>query len=222
MAIGILQSAPELLEIIGINLLLSGDNALVIALVMRDLPPVQRRTGMLVGTVGAVLMRMILTLGAWQLLALPGLRLVGGLTLLWMGWRLGTGADSARPGTRAPGRLAEAIGQVIWADAVMSADNVLAVAAAAHGNLTLLLIGIATSIPFVMLGSGLLSRLLDRLPILVPAGGGLLGWVGGQLMEGDPLLDPLPELLQSGLAPACALTLLVLGLRAHRARRSRR
>ena len=213
-------SLTALGEIIGLNLLLSGDNALVIAMVMRGLPPAERRTGIMVGTVGAVVMRVALTLGVWRLLEVPGLRLAGGLTLLWMGWRLAVQQDAGHDGEGQPARLSEAIRKVIWADAVMSADNVLAVAAAAHGNVRLLLLGIATSIPFVALGSGLLSRLLDRFPWLLALGAGLLGWVAGGLIDGDALLDPLPDWLQSGLAPGCAVVLTLAGARALRRSRA--
>jgi YjbE family integral membrane protein len=197
-----------LLQIIGINLLLSGDNALVIALVMRGLRPADRRRGIVIGTLGAVVMRVLLTLGAWRLLTVPGLRLVGGLTLLWMGWRLALDQQDTADPEHAPASLKAAIRQVIWADLVMSADNVLAVAGAAHGHLELLLLGLATSIPLVALGSGVLGRILDRFPAAVIAGGALLGWVGGELIEGDPLVAAYAAPLQ-GLLPA-ATTLLVL------------
>ncbi len=215
----VMVSLAALGQIIGLNLLLSGDNALVIALVMRSLPPAERRIGILVGTLGAVLMRVLLTLGVWRMLELPGLRLAGGLTLLWMGWRLAGQPQETDTGGASPARLSAAIRKVIWLDAVMSADNVLAVAATAHGNVRLLLLGIATSIPFVALGSGLLSRLLDRFPWLLAVGAALLGWVAGGLMDGDVLLDPLPDWLQSGLAPGCALALAMTGARALRRRR---
>jgi YjbE family integral membrane protein len=214
---GLLHGASALVEIIGLNVLLSGDNALVIAMVMRGLPPAQRRAGIVVGTLGAVVMRVVLTLGVWRLLQLPGLRLLGGLALLWMGWRLAVYSHVTGQAGSGATRLRDAIRQVIWADAVMSADNVLAVAAAAHGNLPLLMIGIATSIPIVALGSGLLGSLLDRFPALIAVGAGLMGWVGGGLMDGDPTLDPLPELLQASLAPICAMGLLGVGWRAYRA-----
>lgn len=191
-----LSGAAALLEIIGINLLLSGDNALVIAMVMRGLPEAQRKRGVWVGTLGAIVMRVVLTLGAWRLLTLPGLRLTGGLTLLWMGWRLSAQTPAAPGQERPAAGLGEAIRQVMWADAVMSADNVLAVAGAAHGQLGLLLGGIAMSLPLVALGSGLIGRLLDRFPLLVVLGGALLGWIGGELAAGDPLLSGWPETLR--------------------------
>lgn len=203
-------------QIIGANLLLSGDNALVIAMVTRNLAPADRRTGILAGTAGAVVMRILLTLGVWRLLEVPGLRLAGGLTLLWMAWRMAAqGAPQLSAGAP-PARLRDAIRQVMWADLVMSADNVLAVAAAAHGHLGLLLAGIATSLPLVALGSGLLGRLLDRLPVLHAAGAALLGWVAGGLVDGDPALDAWPEWLQAALAPAAALALGWTALRALR------
>jgi len=207
---GALASASALLEIIGINLLLSGDNALVIAMVMRGLPPGQRRRGIWIGTLGAIVMRVILTLGAWRLLDLPGLRLAGGLTLAWMGWRLTVQPASGAQTAGAPAALSVAIRQVMWADAVMSADNVLAVAGAAHGRLDLLLIGIASSLPLVALGSGLLGRVLERFPGLILAGGVLLGWIGGELLAGDPLLQSWLTEWRNLAAPLGGL--LVLGL----------
>ncbi len=209
-------SLSALAQIIGLNLVLSGDNALVIALVMQRLQPRQRRIGVAVGLTGAVLMRMALSVGVWRLLELPGLRLTGGLTLLWMGWQLANPPAPQPDGQDGPGDLAGAIRQVIWADAVMSADNVLAIAGAAHGNLPLLLTGIATSIPFVALGSGLLGRLLDRFPVLLALGAGLLGWVGGSLAGGDPLLDAVWPVLRALLAPVAGLMLLLAGWRARR------
>lgn len=208
---GLWASAPALLEIIGLNLLLSGDNALVIAMVMRGLPAAQRQRGMVIGTLGAVVLRVLLTLGAWRLLALPGLRLAGGLTLVWMGWRLSSRPADSVAGAPAPS-LGSAVRQVLWADAVMSADNVLAVAGAANGRLDLLLIGIATSLPLVALGSGLLGRLLERFPSLVLAGGALLGWVGGELLAGDPLVAPAAPLLREAWAPLAAVLVIALSL----------
>ncbi|MDE3011828.1 MAG: TerC family protein [Pseudomonadota bacterium] len=204
------SGGSALLEIIGINLLLSGDNALVIALVMRGLPDRQRRRGIWIGTLGAVVMRVLLTLGAWKLLALPGLRLAGGVTLVWLGWRLSVPESHGSAQEGGSRSLASAVRQVIWADAVMSADNVLAVAGAAHGRLDLLLIGIATSIPLVAAGSGAIGRLLDRFPAVVTAGGGLLGWVGGELLAGDPLLARWPESWRDASAPVFALAVLLL------------
>jgi len=203
-----------LIQIIGINLLLSGDNALVIAIAMRGLPKEKHATGIMIGVLGAVLMRIVLCLGVWRLLEIPGLHLLGGLTLLWMGWKMSEPEDDDPTHSHSPTTMMRAVRQVILADAIMSADNVLAVAGAARGDLTLMLAGIALSFPFVALGSDLLGRLLERWPILIAFGAGLLGWVAGELMDSDAMLDQLgiPSSIQSALAPILGGMLLLIAL----------
>jgi YjbE family integral membrane protein len=203
-----------LIQIIGVNLLLSGDNALVIAIATRGLPKDQRRTGIMIGVIGAVVMRVILCMGVWRLLEIPGLHLIGGITLLWLGWNMTEPQDDDPTNSHSPNTLMRAVRQVIIADAIMSADNILAVAGAAGGNLTLMLTGIALRFPFVALGSDLLARLLERWPMLVAGGAGLLGWVAGELMFSDALLDQIsiPSGLQSVFAPIFAFLLLGIGL----------
>ena len=203
-----------LLQIIGINLLLSGDNALVIAIATRGLPKEQHRTGIIVGVLGAVVMRIILCFGVWRLLEIPGLHLLGGITLLWLGWNM-TEPQSEDPShPHSPTTLMRAIRQVILADAIMSADNILAVAGAARGDLALMLTGIALSFPFVALGSDLLGRVLERWPLLVAGGAGLLGWVAGELMDSDVILDQfaIPVGVQDTMAPVFGLALLGIAL----------
>lgn len=203
-----------LLQIIGINLLLSGDNALVIAIGTRGLPKDQHRTGVLVGVLGAVGMRVILCLGVWRLLEIPGLHLLGGFTLMWLGWKMTEPENEDPDHPHSPTTLMSAVRQVILADAVMSADNILAVAGAARGDLTLMLTGIALSFPFIALGSDLLGRLLERWPVLVVGGAGLLGWVAGELMDSDVILDQffIPVGIQGVLAPFFAFSLLFIAL----------
>jgi len=209
-----LSHGNTLLQIIGINLLLSGDNALVIAIATRGLPKEQHRTGIIVGVLGAVVMRIILCFGVWRLLEIPGLHLLGGITLLWLGWNM-TEPQSEDPShPHSPNTLMRAIRQVILADAIMSADNILAVAGAARGDLTLMLTGIALSFPFVALGSDLLGRLLERWPVLVAGGAGLLGWVAGELMDSDVMLDQfaIPVGVQGSMAPIFGVALLGIAL----------
>jgi len=205
-----MTNGNTLLQIIGINLLLSGDNALVIAIATRGLPKEQHRIGILVGVLGAVVMRIILCFGVWRLLEIPGLHFLGGLALLWLGWNMTEPQNNDLPESQSPNTLMRAVRQVILADAIMSADNILAVAGAAGGDLTLMLTGIALSIPFVALGSDLLGRLLERWPILIAGGAGLLGWVAGELFDSDVILDQwaIPTIFQNALAPMFALTLL--------------
>jgi YjbE family integral membrane protein len=209
-----LSNGNILLQIIGINLLLSGDNALVIAIATRGLPKEQHRIGIIVGVLGAVVMRIVLCLGVWRLLEIPGLHLLGGIALLWLGWNMTEPQTEGHSHSHSPNTLMRAVRQVILADAIMSADNILAVAGAARGDLTLMLTGIALSFPFVALGSDLLGRLLERWPILIAGGAGLLGWVAGELFDSDTLLDQyaVPILIQSSMAPVLGAALLAIAL----------
>lgn len=160
------------LEIIVINILLSGDNAVVIALACRNLPRRQRRWGVFWGAIGAIVLRIILTFFAVQLLSLPYLKILGGALLLYIGVKLIVEEDDADPNVKASDRMLAAIRTVIVADLVMSVDNVLAVAAAAKGSLWLLVFGLAVSIPLVIVGAQLIMRLIDRFPLLILGGGG--------------------------------------------------
>jgi len=177
------------LEIIVINILLSGDNAVVIALACRNLPPGQRRWGIIWGAVGAILLRIILTFFAVSLLKLSWLKIVGGLLLVWIGIKL-IAEEEGEGGSdiKASDRLLSAVRTVIIADVVMSIDNVLGVAAAAKGSLLLLVFGLVVSVPLVIGGAQLIMRLIERFPILIVAGGGLLGFVAGELIVEDSAL----------------------------------
>src|SRR5580765_4708917 len=175
------------LEIIIINILLSGDNAVVIALACRNLPPGQRRWGIIWGAVGAILLRIVLTFFAVSLLKLSWLKIVGGLLLVWIGIKLIAEEEDGEGGSdiKASDRLLSAVRTVIIADVVMSIDNVLGVAAAAKGSLLLLVFGLVVSVPLVIGGAQLVMRLIERFPILIVAGGGLLGFVAGELIVED-------------------------------------
>ena len=175
-------------QIIVINILLSGDNAVVIALACRNLPPTQRRWGIIWGAVGAIVLRIILTFFAVQLLELPYLKIVGGVLLLWIGIKLIAEEEGDGPDIKASDRLLAAVKTVIVADLVMSIDNVLAVAAAAKGSLVLLIFGLVVSIPLVIVGAQLIMKLIERLPLLIVAGGGLLGYVAGEMIVQDPAI----------------------------------
>jgi YjbE family integral membrane protein len=177
------------LEIIVINILLSGDNAVVIALACRNLPPSQRRWGVIWGAVGAILLRIVLTFFAVSLLKLSWLKIAGGLLLVWIGVKL-IAEEGGEGGSdiKASDRLWSAVRTVIIADVVMSIDNVLGVAAAAKGSLLLLVFGLVVSVPLVIGGAQLIMRLIERFPILIVAGGGLLGFVAGELIVEDSAL----------------------------------
>jgi YjbE family integral membrane protein len=175
------------LQIIWINILLSGDNAVVIALACRGLHGSQRRWGMILGAGAAILLRVIFTIVIAQLMGLPFLKLVGGVALLWIAIKLivpdeAHGEDSVKAGES----LWRAVRIVAIADIVMSLDNVIAIAAAAKGNMALIIFGLVISIPMIIAGAALLMAVLDRFPILVWAGAALLGWIAGEIMIEDP------------------------------------
>jgi YjbE family integral membrane protein len=178
----------RLWAIVLIDLMLAGDNALVIALAVRSLPRRQQLIGRIFGTAGAVLLRVMLIAIATALLVVPYLQLVGGAMLVWIAVKLvrPSGPEHAEGGgVRAGGSLYRAIYIIIVADAVMSLDNVLGVAGAAHGDMRLVVFGIALSIPIVVWGSGLLARLMGRFTWIIWFGGGVLGYVAGEMMLSD-------------------------------------
>ncbi len=177
------------LTIIYVNFILSGDNAVVIAMAVRSLPPRQQKLGIFWGAFGAVALRIVLTAAATMLLEMAGLRLAGGLTLVWVTWKL------VRPATadgeehvKTSANLWEAVRIVIVADLIMSLDNVLAVAAAAKGSIALLIFGLALSIPIILCCSAIIANLMNRYPWLVLLGGIILGKVAGELLVTDPMI----------------------------------
>ena len=174
-----------LLKIIWINILLSGDNAVVIALAARSLPEHQQNKAIWLGSGAAVVLRIGLTLVAAMLLQLPYLQLVGGLLLLYIGFQLISEEEDGEGEAKESGSLLAAIRTILIADLVMSLDNVIAVAAAAKGNDLLLLLGLAISIPLVIFGSSLMIKLMARFPIIVVLGAALIGWVGGETIASD-------------------------------------
>lgn len=174
-----------LLQIILINIVLSGDNAVVIALACRSLPPQQQKKAIIAGSVGAIVLRIVLTFFAIYLLELPYLKLVGAVALLWIGIGLLKGEDDEEELAGHSG-LAAAIKTIIIADLVMSLDNVIGVAAAAKGNVVLLVVGLAVSIPLIIYGSTIILKLMARFPVIITIGAGLLGWVAGEMAVSDP------------------------------------
>lgn len=177
----------EVLEIIWINILLSGDNAILIALACRGLPVKQRRWGVFLGALGGVILRVIFTLLVVQMMSIPYLKAVGSLLLLFVAVKLLID-ETEHSDVHAKPDLMGAVIAIIMADAVMSLDNVLAIAAAARGSTYLIVFGLALSVPIVMFGAGFLLKVLERFPALVWAGAGLLGWVAGEMAASDPAL----------------------------------
>jgi YjbE family integral membrane protein len=177
-----------LMQIIMINIVLSGDNAVVIALACRDLPPAQQKKAIMFGSVGAIVLRVVLTFFAIYLLTLPYLKLIGAALLLWIGIGLLKGDDDGEE-MEGHSNLTAAIKTIIIADLVMSLDNVIGVAAAAKGNVPLLVIGLVISIPLIIYGSTLILKLMGRFPIIITIGAGLLGWVAGEMAMSDPAIS---------------------------------
>jgi YjbE family integral membrane protein len=211
----------DVMKIIVIDLLLSGDNAVVIALACRKLPAQQRKKGILFGVLGAIVLRVVLTFFALSLLSLPYLKLVGALLLIWIGIKLilpeeEHHADRVQPDTR----LFGAVKTIIIADFVMSLDNVLGVAGAAKGNVTLLVFGLLISIPLIAWSSQLALKLMDRFAVTIYAGGALLGYVAGEMLVSEAFPEngtgsqglPSADYYLHWLIPVlCALLVLGLG-----------
>jgi YjbE family integral membrane protein len=187
-----------LAKIIWINVLLSSDNALVIALACRELEPRQRLWGMILGAAAAVVLRIIFTTFVATMMELPYLKLVGGLALIVIAAKLLVPESKDGDGVKSASHLWAAVQIVVVADIVMSLDNVIAVAAAANGSIPLLILGLASSIPLIVAGAALIMVLLDRLPVLVWAGAALLGWIAGDVIATDPVVHPKLQSLCNG------------------------
>src|SRR3954451_3952964 len=177
-----------LAKIIGVNVILSGDNAVVIALAARSLPRKQQKQAIIWGSAAAIVLRVLLTLFAVALLTLPWLKLVGSLLLFWIGIKLLIPEEGDEE-IDASEHLLSAIKTILVADLVMSLDNVIAVAAAAAGSVVLLILGLAISIPLVIFGATLLLKLMERFPVIITIGAGLIGWVAGEMLVADSALE---------------------------------
>ncbi|TFB24244.1 TerC family protein [Filobacillus milosensis] len=175
-----------LLAIIMIDLVLAGDNAVVIALAARNLPKEHQKKAIVWGTVGAIAIRATATLLVVWLLKIPGLLLIGGIVLLWIAYKLLT--EDEDPDIKAGNSLAAAIKTIVIADAMMGLDNVLAVAGAAHGDFLLVVIGLLISVPIIVWGSQLVLKLMDKYPIIVTIGGGVLAWTASKMIVGEPFV----------------------------------
>ncbi len=172
-------------QIVLINIVLSGDNAVVIALACRSLPPTQQKKAIIFGSVGAIVLRIVLTFFAVYLLTLPFLKLIGAALLLWIGVSL-LRQEDGESDLAGHANLLAAVKTIVLADLVMSLDNVIGVAAAAKGSLPLLVIGLVISIPLIVYGSTFILKLMNRFPIIITIGAGLLGWVAGEMALSDP------------------------------------
>ncbi len=177
----------SLLQIVWIDLLLSGDNAIVIALACRSLPKGQRKWGIVLGAAAAVVLRILFALAVSLLLGVPLLKVVGALLLFWIAIKLAVGDDDDGHEVEAADTLFKAVRTIAIADAVMSLDNVVAVAAAARGHAELFVFGLLLTIPLIVFGAQVLLTLLQRLPVLIWAGAALLGWIAGDMMVRDTL-----------------------------------
>jgi YjbE family integral membrane protein len=206
-------------QIILIDILLGGDNAVVIALACRGLPPQQRRMGIIYGTAGAIILRVVLIAFALALLSVPYLKLVGAVLLVWIGAKLLIPQNEEEHGNiQSSDKLWSAVKTVIVADLVMSVDNVLALAGAAESagqhQLGLVIFGLLVSIPIIVAGSQIVLKLMDRFPMIITLGGMLLGWIAGQMAVTDPAVKPYfpdEKVWEYGAALAGALLVLAIG-----------
>ena len=212
----------KLIQIIWINIILSGDNAVVIALACRGLPADKQKVGMIMGAGVAIAMRIVFTLAVASLLATPFLKIVGGCLLVWIAVKLVQGEEEGGDHIKSSDKLLHAVKTIAIADMVMSLDNVLAIAAVAKDSVALLVIGLAISIPMIIGGAALIMNLLARFPALVWLGAGLLGWVAGEMFVTDPYLvatfgQALIHDLELPTAIAGAVLVIGLGYWLHRA-----
>ena len=174
--------------IIWVNIILSGDNAVVIALAARSLPAHQQKQAVIWGAAAAVVLRIVLTIVAVELLKLPYLKLLGGALLLWIAVKLLVPEDDGGDGIKSSSNLLAAIKTILIADLVMSLDNVIAVAAVAKGSIVLLVLGLLISIPLVVFGATMLMKLMETYPVIITVGAALIGYVAGEMLVTDPVV----------------------------------
>jgi YjbE family integral membrane protein len=201
-------SLVGIIQVIWINIILSGDNAVVIALACRGLPERQRLIGMVLGAGVAILLRVVFTLFVATLLDMPFLRLVGAVLLLWIAVKLVTDDGGEGDNIQASDQLWYAVRTVAIADAVMSLDNVLAIAAVARDNKLMLVFGLLISIPLIVAGASLIMKMLEKFPILVWAGAALLGWLAGDMALNDPVVK---QFLSGDLAHKLEMPAAIVG-----------
>ena len=196
-----------LMRIIMVNIVLSGDNAVVIALAARNLPPKHQKLAILWGSGGAVVLRIVLTMIAVALLQIPFLQFIGALLLIWIAIKLLTEEDEAEDPHHTQGNLWTAIKTILVADVIMSLDNTLAIAGVAQGNWTLLIAGLVLSVPLIVFGSTVIMRMIERFPVIVYVGAGLIAYTAGEMIDSDAAVAPyLPQALHGTPYLALALT----------------
>ncbi|MBA4390189.1 MAG: tellurium resistance protein TerC [Syntrophus sp. (in: bacteria)] len=206
----------NLLTIVFVNIILSGDNAIVIAMAVRSLPEKQKKKGILFGTIMAVFLRIALTFFAAQLLNIPLMKFIGGILILWIAVKLFMEDDSGKDANREPVNVWKAITTILMADLIMSVDNVLAVAGASNGSLALLVLGLGTSIPIIIFASSIISKLMERFPVVLFIGAAVLGRVAGEMIAADPyiikLLGQPGHFTAYGIQILCAAGVLGFGM----------
>ena len=201
-----------LAQIMLVNIVLSGDNAVVIAMAARNLPAHHQRQAILWGSGGAIVLRVALTIVAVWLLKIPFLQCAGGLLLVWIALQLLTEEEHEEGGHKAHDGLMGAVKTILIADVVMSLDNTLAIAGVAKGNWTLLILGLALSIPLIVFGSTLIMKIMDRFPIVVYVGAALIAWTAGEMVDSDVAMQPyLPHVLHGTIYLPLLLTVGVIG-----------
>jgi len=179
-----------LLEVIMVNIVLSGDNAVVIALAARKLPPKQQRLAILFGSGGAIVLRVALTIGAVELLRIPFLQFAGALLLIWIAVKLLIEDDAGEESHHAHEGLLGAVKTILIADVVMSLDNTLAIAGVAKGSWTVLIFGLVVSVPLIVFGSTLIMKMIERFPVIVYIGAGLIAYTAGEMVDSDAAVQP--------------------------------
>ena len=202
----------SVVQIIWINVLLSGDNAIVIALACRNLPQKQRFSGMVLGTGVALLLRLIFASIVATLMLLPYVKIVGGVALLWIAVKLLSPGEDTNNGHSSSDSLWRAVKLIAVADVVMSLDNVIAVAAVADGSLALLVFGLGISIPAIVAGANIIMALLNYFPLIIWAGAGLLGWIAGDVLASDPIIADYAASFGAGALAKIRLALSIIGM----------
>ena len=201
-----------LLGIMMVNIVLSGDNAVVIAMASRNLPPKQQKMAILWGSAGAIGLRVVLTLVAVMLLSIPYLQFLGGVLLVWIAAKLLMEDGHDDESIQASDSYMSAIKTIIIADLVMSLDNTLAIAAIADGNYMLLALGLALSIPLIVFGSKLLMTIMEKYPVFIYAGAALIAWTAGEMMLSDGKVGPIIESVMPGWVIPAVITAVVLAI----------
>jgi YjbE family integral membrane protein len=202
----------SVVQIIWINVLLSGDNAIVIALACRNLPQKQRFSGMVLGTGVALLLRLIFASIVATLMLLPYVKIAGGVALLWIAVKLLSPGEGTNNGHSSSDSLWRAVKLIAVADVVMSLDNVIAVAAVADGSLALLVFGLGVSIPAIVAGANIIMALLNYFPLIIWAGAGLLGWIAGDVIASDPIIADYAASFGAGAPAKIRLALSIIGM----------